>query len=148
MNNASWQGGNGDDYSSQKPSGLNENQLVRFTGDPDNVKYDCSPNLGTSSVLQAAITNDNGMGGLIADGSNNWQESNNYIALQPACKFCCGTTPPAAAPVISAPGAVITNQVFTITITGSWHQVLRGNFIQLVVALVHHFRQRPHQVLQ
>jgi len=118
MNGGTWNGSNGDDYSSQKPSGLADNQVVRFNTEVDNVKYDCSPNVGAATVLQAAISNDNGSGGLITDASNNWQESNTYISLQPACSFCCGTTVPPT-PDISGPSTVATNEVFTINITGT-----------------------------
>ncbi len=119
MNGGAWNGDNSNESNSQKPSGLADNQVVRFNTERDNANYDCSPNVGDATTLQAAITNDNGSGGLVADGSNNWAENDNNINLAPPCKFCCGTTPPAAAPVISAPAGVSTNQVFTITITGS-----------------------------
>lgn len=118
MNGGAWNGDNNNDQNSQKPSGLADNQVVRFITEVDNAKYDCTPNVGTSSVLQAAISNDNTMGGLIADGSNNWDESNSYRALQPACTFCCGTTVPPT-PDISGPSTVATNEVFTINITGT-----------------------------
>ena len=118
MNGGAWNGGNGDDLSSQKPSGLADNQVVRFNTEVDNAKYDCNPNIGAASVLQAAISNDNGSGGLILDGNNNWQENTNYIALQPLCTFCCGTTVPPT-PDISGPSTVATNEVFTINITGT-----------------------------
>ena len=104
---------------SQMPTGLAANTVVRFNNEVDNAKYDCSPNTGSATTLRTAITNDNGAGGLIVDGSNNWDESNNYISLFPACNFCCGTTPPAGPPVLSGPTAVNTNQVFTINITGT-----------------------------
>jgi hypothetical protein len=119
MNGGAWNGDNSEDWNSQKPTGLADNQVVRFNTEVDNAKYDCTPNLGDAATLQAAITNDNGSGGLITDVNNNWQENNNPISMNPICRFCCGTTPPAAAPVISAPAAVNTNQVFTINITGS-----------------------------
>ena len=119
MNGGAWNGGNGDDYSSQKPSGLADNEVVRFNTEVDNAKYDCTPNLGDGGTLQAAITNDNGGGTLIADGSNNWQESNNYINLLPACIFCCGNTAPEAAPVLSGPSFVAPDEIFQIDITGT-----------------------------
>lgn len=102
MNGGAWNANNADDYSSQKPSGLADNQVVRFNAEVDNAKYDCSPSTGTATALQAAIENDNGAGGLIADNTNNWQETNTYTDLFPTCNFCCGSTPPAAAPSISS----------------------------------------------
>ncbi len=119
MNGGAWNGNNSDDYSSMQPTGLLNNQVVRFNTEVDNAKYDCSPNTASATTLQAAITNDNGSGGLVADGSNNWAESNTFIDLFPACNFCCGTIPPVVAPVITAPYAANTNQVFTINITGT-----------------------------
>ena len=119
MNGGAWNGNNNDDYSSMQPTGLANNQVVRFNSEVDNAKYDCSPNLGSAATIQAAITNDNGAGGLIADGSNNWQESNNYINPIPVCSFCCGATAPIGPPVLSGPTAVNTNQVFTIDISGT-----------------------------
>ena len=107
------------DNESQIPnSGLTADDVVRFNTEVDNAIYDCSPNVGTATVLQVAISNDNGSGGLIADGMNNWQESNNYISLIPACTFCCGTTAPPT-PSITGPNQVSTNQVFTINISGT-----------------------------
>ncbi len=108
------------DEESQLPSGLPANTIVRFNSESDNAKYDCSPTTGTAAVLQVAISNDNGAGGLISDASNNWAEANTaYLNLFPACNFCCGSTPPAPAPVIDAPSGVSINQVFTITISGT-----------------------------
>ncbi|HEY3385499.1 MAG TPA: vWA domain-containing protein, partial [Saprospiraceae bacterium] len=119
MNGGAWNSGNGDDYSSMQPTGLANNQVVRFNTEVDNAKYDCTPVTGTSSALQAAIENDNGVGGLILDGSNNWFENNSFQALLPACHFCCGSTAPAPAPTINAPPSAFTNQVFTILIDGT-----------------------------
>src|SRR5688500_11518522 len=103
MNGGAWNANNADDFSSQKPSGLADNQVVRFNTEVDNAKYDCSPSNGTASALQAAIENDNGAGGLITDISNNWAESTTRISLFPTCNFCCGSISTAAAPTISSP---------------------------------------------
>ena len=117
MNGGAWNGGNGDDQSSQKPSGLANNQVVRFNTEVDNAKYNCSIISGSGAEIQAAIENDNGIGGLISDNVNNWTESNAYINLFPTCSFCCGAVP--AIPVLSSLNEVLTNQVFTITVTGT-----------------------------
>jgi hypothetical protein len=118
MNGGAWNGDNLSESNSQKPSGLANNEVVRFNTERDNAKYDCSPNVGAATVLQAAISNDNGSGGLIADASNNWDESDNFISVLPACTFCCGTTAPPT-PSITGPNQVGTNQVFTINISGT-----------------------------
>ena len=107
------------DDESQIPTGLAANTVVRFNTEVDNAKYDCSPVTGSATTLQTAITNDNGSGGLIADGSNNWAESNTYISLFPVCSFCCGSTPPVIAPVITAPCEATYNETITINITGT-----------------------------
>jgi hypothetical protein len=117
--NGPWNTGNGDDYSSAKPSGLADNQVVRFNTEVDNAKYNCAVVTGSSSALQAAIENDNGGGTLISDASNNWVESNTYLNLFPACNFCCGSTPPTGAPVITAPSVVSLGEVFIINISGT-----------------------------
>ncbi len=107
------------DEESELPTGLGADDIVRFNTEYDNAKYDCTPATGTSAALQAAITNDNGAGGLKLDNANNWIENDaNTVVLGP-CFFCCGNTPPVAAPVISAPYVVQTNSMFTITITGT-----------------------------
>ncbi len=107
------------DNESQIPnSGLSADDVVRFNTERDNAVYDCSPNLGLPATLQAAITNDNGSGGLKPDNNNNWTESDNFIVLLPACTFCCGTTAPPT-PSITGPNQVGTNQVFTINISGT-----------------------------
>lgn len=118
MNGGAWNAGNGDDFSSQKPSGLANSQVVRFNVEYDNAKYDCSPNEGSTSTLLAAISNDNGAGGLKSDGSNNWQESNNWIDMYEGCSFCCGTSTPPL-PELIAPPQVVPNQQFTIQINGT-----------------------------
>jgi hypothetical protein len=119
MNGGAWNGDNGSDQNSQKPTSLADNQVVRFNTEVDNAKYDCTPNVGSSATLQAAIENDNGSGGLIFDFSNNWAEGDGFINPQPVCKFCCGTTPPEPAPVLSGLNTAQTNQVFTINIEGT-----------------------------
>ena len=119
MNGGAWNASNADDYSSQQPTGLTNTQVVRFNTEVDNAKYDCSPVTGTSLALQAAIENDNGVGGLISDAANNWNESNNFQSLLPSCHFCCGATAPASAPIILSPPSAFTNQVFTIIINGT-----------------------------
>ncbi len=106
------------DEESELPTGLGPNDIVRFNIEFDNAIYDCTPYFGAASVLLAAITNDNGVGGLKSDGSNNWVESQNALSLN-ACFFCCGSTAPAAAPSLDAPFVVSTNSAFTITISGT-----------------------------
>lgn len=117
MNGGAWNANNGDDYSSQQPSGLPNNAIIRFNSEVDNAIYDCTPSSGSSAILQAAITNDNGAGGLIADNANNWAENNNWINLSSMCSFCCGTPNPPF-PNLTAPEQVANSEVFTITIDG------------------------------
>ncbi len=107
------------DEESELPTGLANNDIVRFNTEYDNAKYDCTPYVDTAPNLRTAITNDNGSGGLKSDATNNWIENDaNNITLGP-CFFCCGSTPPIAAPVLDAPAEVLTSQVFTITIAGT-----------------------------
>ena len=106
------------DEESEIPTGLSANTVVRFNNELDNAKYDCDPNTGDAATLRAAIDNDNGSGGVIADNSNNWQETDNPISVLPICQFCCSTSVPPT-PSITAPNQVAINQVFTINISGS-----------------------------
>src|SRR5690606_31710539 len=106
------------DSESQLPSGLALNQLVRFNQEYDAAKYDCSPNIDTPVNLRAAITNDNGSGGLKPDASNNWGESQNYLDYYAECTFCCGTASPPI-PQLSGPEQVLANSNFVINISGS-----------------------------
>ncbi|MFZ1678536.1 MAG: SdrD B-like domain-containing protein [Saprospiraceae bacterium] len=104
------------DEESEIPAGLTANDIVRFNGEFEDAKYDCTPNGGQPQGMQAAISNDDGVGGLKADATNNWAESNNVIGLNsPLCNFCCGL----GAPPLAAPSEVIPSQVFTIQITGT-----------------------------
>ncbi|HJW27956.1 MAG TPA: vWA domain-containing protein, partial [Saprospiraceae bacterium] len=108
------------DEESELPSSLPANCIVRFNNEYDNAKYDCSPTTDNATNLRNAISNDNGSGGLKADGSNNWIENNaNNIDLSTSCGFCCGNVPPINAPSITAPFEVMTNTVFTIHISGT-----------------------------
>ncbi len=107
------------DEESELPTGLPVDAIVRFNNEYDNAKYDCTPYTATSSALKAAITNDNGAGGLKSDASNNWMEADANTITPSPCFFCCGNVPPAAAPVLDAPFVVSTNSIFTISITGT-----------------------------
>src|SRR5688572_19889690 len=53
--NGAWNGDNDSDPNSEKPSALSNNQVVRFSAEYDNAKYDCSPNSGLASTLQGYI---------------------------------------------------------------------------------------------
>ena len=107
------------DDNSALPNGLEENQVVAFdlfpnpNNERDNAKYDCDPRMGPGDVIRAAITNETTAGTLMPNGSNNWDENDNYISLATPCNFCCSTLD------LDGPIIVSTNQVFTITISGT-----------------------------
>ena len=107
------------DDNSARPNGLGENQVVAFelfanpNTERDNAKYDCDPRMGPGDVIRAAITNESTAGTLKPNASNNWDENDNYISLATACNFCCSTLD------LDGPILVSTNQIFTITISGT-----------------------------
>ena len=107
-------GGVDTDEESVIPSGLADDEVVRFNSESDNAEYNCNVIIGTPATLQAAITNANASGGLLLDNENNWTESNFYLTLN-GCGMCCGID----APTLDAPSAVSVNEVFTIEINGS-----------------------------
>ncbi|MDQ3015617.1 MAG: VWA domain-containing protein, partial [Bacteroidota bacterium] len=116
-NGTGWNGDNDTDANSEKPTAFTDGQVVRFSLELDNAKYDCDPRNGLPSFLRSVITNDNGAGGNFSNLLNNWQEDDNNINLAVPCDFCCGAT--ATFPVLDAPNQVNTNSTFTITIIGS-----------------------------
>jgi len=105
------------DDQSQLPAGLTADDIVRFVaaGEYEDAKYDCTPNAGQPDGMRAAISNDDGVGGLKPDATNNWVEQNTVLSLTAPCSFCCGS----GAPPLSALNEVLPLQVFTITITGT-----------------------------
>ncbi|MEO6130750.1 MAG: SdrD B-like domain-containing protein [Saprospiraceae bacterium] len=103
------------DDESELPAGLGPKNIIRFNTEYDDAKYDCTPNAGQPTGLRAAISNDDGLGGLITDATNNWAESQFFLSLTTACSFCCGY----GIPPLTALNEVATSQIFTITVTGT-----------------------------
>jgi hypothetical protein len=116
-NGTNWDNNNDFEYTSEKPTALSDVQVVRFSAELDNAKYGCLPRSGPASDLRAAISNYDGTGGNLSNTLNRWTEGDANINLNVPCDFCCGSLP--ETPVISAPGGVSTNQVFTIDIAGT-----------------------------
>ncbi|MEO0731469.1 MAG: hypothetical protein AAFZ52_01440, partial [Bacteroidota bacterium] len=101
--------------SAQPPALSGNNTAVNLTTDVNNGKYGCAVTAGVPAAIRTAVNN-----------ASNWTTSDNFLTLQPACGFVCGSCEePVITGLSASPDPVCQGAPVTLTISGDLNEASR-----------------------